>query len=103
MDPRILVVGEASDDCETLKMAKRLHPDVVLIDLEMRCCDDFDALAEISKRNLARAVIGLTIHDDTAERAAAQDAGVSLFLEKGISCKQLITAVRHAATEVGET
>src|SRR4051812_1754470 len=52
LDPQIQVVGEAADDCDTLKMAKRLHPDVVLIDLEMRCCDDYDALAEITKRKL---------------------------------------------------
>lgn len=99
LDPQIRVVGEASDDCETLKMAKRLRPDVVLIDLEMRCCDSYDALAEITRRKLASAVIGLTIHDDNAERNAAQEAGVGLFLEKGITSKQLISAIRRAGSE----
>src|SRR5437868_9363477 len=75
IDPNIRVVGEASDDCETVKMAKRLRPDVVLVDLEMRCCDSFDALEEITRRQLATAVIGLTIHDDIAGRSAAQEAG----------------------------
>jgi two-component system nitrate/nitrite response regulator NarL len=97
IDPHIRVIGEASDDCETVKMAKRLRPDVVLVDLEMRCCDSFDALEEITRRKLATAVIGLTIHDDTAGRSAAHDAGIDLLLEKGISYKNLITAVRRAA------
>jgi DNA-binding NarL/FixJ family response regulator len=97
LDPHIRVVGEAADDCETIKMAKRLRPDVVLIDLEMRCCDDFDALAEISRRGLANAVVGLTIHEDSPERSAAEEAGVSLFLQKGISFKQLASAVRRVA------
>jgi len=96
IDPQIRVVGEASDDCETVKMAKRLRPDVVLVDLEMRCCDSYDALAEITRRKLANAVIGLTIHGDTAERNAAQQAGVGLFLEKGITSKQLIGAIHRA-------
>ena len=95
IDPQIRVVGEAADDCETVKMAKRLRPDVVLVDLEMRCCDSFDALEEITRRKLANAVIGLTIHDDKAGRNAAKDAGVNLLLEKGISYKQLINAVRR--------
>ena len=98
MDPRIMVVGEASDDCEIIKMSNRLRPDVVLMDLDMRCCDDFEAVAEISKRKLAGSVVALTIHDDPAERTAAKRAGVSLFLEKGISSKELIDTLRGLTT-----
>src|SRR5438067_4751870 len=87
IDPQIRVVGEAADDCETVKMAKRLRPDVVLVDLEMRCCDSYDALEEITRRKLANAVIGLTIYGDSAETVLAQEAGVNLFLDKGISAK----------------
>lgn len=97
MDPRIDVIGEAADDCDLMKMSKRLHPDVILLDLEMRCCDDYDTLAEISRRKLASAIVGLTIHDDVKERTAASQAGISKFLEKGITSKQLIDAVRRAA------
>ena len=102
MDPRISVVGEAADDCDLMKMSKRLRPDVILFDLEMRCCDDYDILAEISKRKLATAIVGLTIHDDAKERTAATQAGISQFLEKGITSKQLIDAVRRAATTDSE-
>lgn len=97
LDPQIRVVGEASDDCETLKMARRLKPDVLLIDLDMRCCDDFEAVAEITRQKLTSGVVGLTIHDDETERTAAQSAGVDLFLEKGVPYKQLIFAIRSLA------
>jgi two-component system nitrate/nitrite response regulator NarL len=103
MDPRISVIGEAADDCDLMKMSKRLRPDVILMDLEMHCCDSFDTLAEISKRKLANSIIGLTIHDDTKERTAAMQAGISEFLEKGVSCKQLIDAVRRAAISDSDT
>lgn len=99
MDPRISVIGEASDDCEMVKMAKRLRPDVVLMDLDMRCCDSFEAVSEISKRKLANSIVALTIHDEATERSAAQKAGVNLFLEKGISSRQLIDAIRRSSTE----
>jgi two-component system nitrate/nitrite response regulator NarL len=97
LDPRIQVVGEAADDCETIKMARKLRPDVVLMDLDMRCCDDYEAIAEITNRQLASAIVALTIHDDQTERSLAQAAGVDLFLEKGVPYKQLISAVRLAA------
>lgn len=97
LDPRIRVVGEAADDCEAIKLAQRVRPDVVLIDLDMRCCDKYDALAEITQKRLATSVVGLSIHDEAVERAEAQAAGVNLFLEKGVPYKQLINAIRLAA------
>jgi DNA-binding NarL/FixJ family response regulator len=101
LDPQISVVGEAADDCELIKTAYRVRPDVVLIDLDMRCCDNFDAVAEIPEGKLAAAVVALTIHDDAVEREYAQRAGVNLFLEKGVPYKQLINAVRTAAANFG--
>ena len=98
LDPRIRVVGEAADDCEAIKLARRVRPDVVLIDLDMRCCDKYDALAEITQQRLANSVVGLSIHDEAGERAEAQAAGVNLFLEKGVPYKQLISAIRLAAS-----
>jgi DNA-binding NarL/FixJ family response regulator len=97
LDTQIQVVGEATDDCEIVKMSRRLHPDVVLIDLDMYCCDNYEAIADITRQQLASSVVGLTIHDEPAERAVAQSAGVNLFLEKGVPYKQLINAVRLAA------
>ena len=97
LDPDISVVGEAADDCELVKTAYRVRPDVVLLDLDMRCCDNYEAVAEITERNLVSSVVALTIHDDQAERAQAERAGVQTFLEKGVPYRQLISAVRSAA------
>jgi len=97
LDPQISVVGEAADDCEMIKMAQRVRPDVVLVDLDMHCCDEFDALAEITEGKLANSVVALSIHNGEAQRTAAQRAGVNLFLEKGVPYKQLINAIRTAA------
>lgn len=97
LDPQITVVGEAADDCEMIKMATRVHPDVVLVDLDMHCCNEFDALSEITEARLARSVVALSIHSGEAQRSAAQRAGVNQFLEKGVPYKQLISAIRTAA------
>ena len=97
LDPRIRVVGEAADDCETIKAARKLRPDVLLIDLDMKCCDHLDALREITQRKLAQSVVALSIHDDQEGRAEAQAAGANVILEKGVPYRQLINAIRLAS------
>src|SRR5436305_13950803 len=44
LDPQISVVGEASDDCEMVKVAQRLRPDVICMDIDRRGCDSLDAV-----------------------------------------------------------
>jgi DNA-binding NarL/FixJ family response regulator len=97
LDPRIRVVGEAADDSETIKASRKLHPDVLLIDLDMRCCDHLDALREITQRKLASSVVALSIHDDKEGLAEAQAAGANVILEKGVPYRQLISAIRLAS------
>ena len=97
LDPRIRVVGEADSDCETIKMARKLRPDVLLIDLDMPCCDRWEAIAEIADKKLASSIVALTIHSDEAGRKEAIAAGADVLLEKGVPYKQLIKAVRLGA------
>jgi DNA-binding NarL/FixJ family response regulator len=91
----IKVVGEASDGLEAVRLAERLKPDVVVMDLEMPRMDGFDATQRIKERNLAQRVIILTIHgqDDARERAAR--VGADDFVEKEEGFQTLVDAIRQ--------
>lgn len=97
LDPDIEVVGEAADGSEAVKLAAHLRPDVVIVDLEMPCCDGYECTAELTERNLTRSVVALTIHSDATSRARARAAGARMFLPKGTPIRQLLAAVHRAA------
>src|SRR5687768_3538091 len=90
LDPAFEIVGEACDGAEAVKLAAHLRPDVVLVDLEMPCCDGYEAIRELSERNLSGAVVALTIHSDAVSRARARAAGANMFLPKGTPITQLV-------------
>jgi len=84
------VVGEAADGWQALNQAKRLSPDVVLMDLEMPQMDGFEATRRIKAQQLARSVIVFSVYADSADRQKAQDAGADAFVIKGSDMTLLV-------------
>src|SRR5690348_8446795 len=97
LDPSLEIVGEAADGAEAVKLAAHLQPDVVLVDLEMPCCDGYSCTQELTERRLCRSVVVLSIHSDPASRARARAAGANLFLPKGTPMGPLVAAIQAAA------
>ncbi len=94
------VVGEGASGREAVELARSLHPDVVLMDLEMpdmygEPFDGIIACQKIKEAHLARAVVILTVHADQASRQRASEANCDLFLEKGINSFELLNRLRQ--------
>jgi DNA-binding NarL/FixJ family response regulator len=94
----VQVVGEARDGMEALRQAEGLHPDVVLMDLELPVLDGWQATREIKARGLAERVVVLTIHVDPASRQRALQAGADAFLSKGKDFKVLRKIIINQGT-----
>ncbi len=91
----IEVVGEAEHGAAAVIQAKVLHPEVVLMDLEMPVMDGFEAARRIKAAQPRCRVIVLTIHGGQAERMSALTAGADAFMEKGVPLDTLLEAINR--------
>jgi len=78
----IEVVGEASDGDETINQAHSLHPDVILMDINMPRCNGFDAAKNIKRSLPDTQVIFLTMYADDRYRKLANEVYADGFINK---------------------
>ena len=99
-EPGIDVVGEAGDGAEAVLLARRLHPDVVLVDVRMPRMDGITATTRLLSLDPAPAVLVVTTFDLDEYVYEALRVGASGFLLKDAPEEQLVEAIRVAPTGV---
>jgi DNA-binding NarL/FixJ family response regulator len=91
--PKIKVIGEAQNGNEAIQQAQALHPDVILMDLEMPVVNGFQATQSIKTKDPSVFIIILTIHDDLATRQQATIAGADAFIAKSVPLDELVRSI----------
>ncbi|MET9268728.1 response regulator transcription factor [Kribbella sp. NPDC003557] len=91
------VVGEAAEGATAIRLAERLVPDVVLMDLRMPGVDGTTATARILAQRPAARIVVLTTFDDDDHLYPALAAGACGFLVKDTAPEELLDGVRRAA------
>jgi DNA-binding NarL/FixJ family response regulator len=99
--PDFELVGEASNGEEAVRLALKLEPDVVLVDLRMPVMDGVTAIREIKEHKPTVQVLVLTTYDSDADILLSIEAGATGYLLKDTSREELYRAIRAAAR--GET
>jgi DNA-binding NarL/FixJ family response regulator len=97
-EPGIEVIGEAGDGTQAVHAARRLHPDVVVMDVRMPNMDGLEATRRILGGPEPRPrVLMLTTFDLDEYVYDALRAGASGFLLKDGPADQLVAAIRTIA------
>lgn len=96
-DPAIEIVGQASNGREAVEQARRLAPDVVLMDVRMPDLDGIAATRELSEAAPAVKVLILTTFEQDDYVFGALRAGASGFMLKRTRPEELIAAVHTIA------
>jgi CheY-like chemotaxis protein len=88
------IVGEAADGREAVELARRLDPDVIIMDVNLPVMNGVEATQLILKHLPHTRVIGLSMHIDRNIAADMQKAGAVGYLTKGGPSEALIDAIR---------
>jgi DNA-binding NarL/FixJ family response regulator len=100
-EPDMKVVGEAGDGEEAVRLAKELHPQVVVMDCALPGMNGLQATREILEDSLHTAVLMLSMHTESTWVRQAIDAGAKGYMLKNALGLELGAAIRKVAA--GET
>lgn len=95
------VVGEAADGAECLQLVAALHPNVVLMDLQMPRMDGITAIGHLRREHPEIAIVILTTFNEDDLMIRGLQAGARGYLLKDTSRENLLDTIQAAAR--GET
>ncbi len=93
-EPDLVVVGQAGDGEEGVRLARKLKPDVVIIDVSMPKLNGIEATKRIKEFRPRTTVLALSAYDYDQYVFALLDAGCAGYLLKDVSGHDLVSAIR---------
>jgi len=91
------LLGEASSGAEGIELAYVHHPDMILLDLNMKDMSGVDVLKVLKAADLDSRVIMLTVSDQQEDLVAALRAGADGYLLKDMEPEDLVAYLKEAA------
>ena len=92
----IEVVGEAENGQQAIEDARRLRPQVILMDINLPIVNGLQAAREIKHSNPEMAVVTLTAYNNTAQLFHAMRSGASVYYPKEVAPSELLRGIRTA-------
>lgn len=95
--PEFRFVGEAPSGREGIQLARSLHPDMILLDLNMKDMNGVEVLKTLKDDGLDARIIMLTVSDQAEDLMAALQAGADGYLLKDMEPEDLMQQLAEAA------
>ncbi|HEX9271291.1 MAG TPA: response regulator transcription factor [Candidatus Binatia bacterium] len=95
-NPSFRVIGEAGEGLETTRLAERLRPDVLVLDLMMPGLSGLEVTRQVKKRSPKTHVVVLSMHRDESYVLEALKNGAAAYVLKDSSVEELVKAVIEA-------
>lgn len=93
-EPDLDVVGEARDGREAIDLARRLRPDLIVMDVRMPGLDGLAATREVLAAQSGALVVVLTSHENREYALEALRAGATGYLLKGATKQDVLATLR---------
>jgi len=92
-DPRVEVVGQATDGADATRLAAKQKPDVVLMDLKMPTLDGIEATRQIIEADPGIKVLILTTFETDSQVIQALKAGASGYVLKDSTADAIVSSI----------
>jgi DNA-binding NarL/FixJ family response regulator len=93
-EPDIEIVGEAADGLEAIELARKVLPDIILMDMSMAKLNGIEATRIIHNEFPEIRIIGLSMFEEVERAQAMRDAGAVQYVAKSGAGEALIAAIR---------
>ncbi|WP_447964907.1 PAS domain S-box protein [Nitrospira sp. Ecomares 2.1] len=94
-----MIVGEAKNGEEALKVTNLVLPDVVVMDVNMPKINGIDATKVLTKEHPSIRVIGLSVHEDKEIERMLLEAGAAMYVTKSSVANTLVDAIRDVVNQ----
>jgi DNA-binding NarL/FixJ family response regulator len=98
LNPNWEVCGEAADGLEAVSRTTELHPDVVIMDLNMPNLNGIEATRRIRSLSPSTRILILTFHELSSLQEIAQDSGARGYVLKSQPFDVLTRAIEKVCT-----
>jgi len=95
--PRFTLLGEASCGKDGIQLVKSVHPDLLLLDLNMKDMSGLDVLRELKSSDLDTRIVMITVSDQAEDLLAALRAGADGYLLKDMEPEQMLENLQSVA------
>jgi two-component system, NarL family, nitrate/nitrite response regulator NarL len=95
--PHFTLLGEASCGKEGIELVKRCHPDLLLLDLNMKDMSGLDVLKSLKANDLDTRIVMITVSDQAEDLIAALRGGADGYLLKDMEPEQMLESLQAAA------
>jgi CheY-like chemotaxis protein len=98
--PDIELAGEASNGREAIEQARKLRPDVILMDVSLPEIDGITATRRIIAELPNVRILGLCIHEDAHLAMKMRQAGARVILNKSTTSSELLKAIYDISEDI---
>jgi DNA-binding NarL/FixJ family response regulator len=96
-EPDFQLIGEAADGIEAVRLAERLRPDVLVLDLILPGLNGLEVARQVARRVPRTRIVVLSMHAEEGYVLEALSTGAMAYVLKEASAEELVKAIRAAA------
>lgn len=102
----LVVVGEADNGEEGIRLWQKVHPDVAIVDVSMSGMDGVETTKRIRRITPDAKILMLTSSESAADAARSVEAGASAYLTKRVAHEEIVAVIRrvhagHKSIQIG--